>query len=76
MSRRSSRAATRAFMPLRLSRLGFHLLKIFLLRQNFGHGIQQPRPLTLSWPSASLAQLVEHALRKRMVAGSIPAGGS
>ena len=24
---------------------------------------------------ASLAQLVEHALRKRMVAGSIPAGG-
>ena len=25
--------------------------------------------------TASLAQLVEHALRKRMVAGSIPAGG-
>ena len=25
---------------------------------------------------ASLAQLAEHALRKRMVAGSIPAGGS
>ena len=31
------------------------------------------------WPgptSASLAQLVEHALRKRMVVGSIPTGGS
>ena len=26
-------------------------------------------------PEASLAQLAEHALRKRMVAGSIPAGG-
>ena len=26
-------------------------------------------------PSASLAQLVEHALRKRMVVGSIPTGG-
>ena len=26
-------------------------------------------------PDASLAQLAEHALRKRMVAGSIPAGG-
>ena len=25
--------------------------------------------------SASLAQLVEHALRKRMVVGSIPTGG-
>ena len=28
-----------------------------------------------SFGSASLAQLVEHALRKRKVAGSIPAGG-
>jgi hypothetical protein len=27
-------------------------------------------------PQASLAQLVEHALRKRMVMGSIPIGGS
>ena len=26
-------------------------------------------------PSASLAQLAEHALRKRMVVGSIPTGG-
>ena len=26
--------------------------------------------------NASLAQLVEHALRKRMVVGSIPTGGS
>ena len=26
-------------------------------------------------PDASLAQLVEHALRKRMVVGSIPTGG-
>ena len=26
-------------------------------------------------PHASLAQLVEHALRKRMVVGSIPTGG-
>ena len=34
-----------------------------------------------AWPtsncaSASLAQLAEHALRKRMVVGSIPTGGS
>jgi hypothetical protein len=29
----------------------------------------------LSLPSASIAQLVEHALRKRMVRGSIPRGG-
>jgi hypothetical protein len=28
------------------------------------------------FPTASLAQLVEHALRKRMVTGSIPVGGS
>ena len=28
------------------------------------------------WIRASLAQLVEHALRKRMVMGSIPIGGS
>ena len=28
------------------------------------------------WTRASLAQLVEHALRKRMVMGSIPIGGS
>ena len=31
--------------------------------------------ICLATPEASLAQLVEHALRKRMVAGSIPAGG-
>ena len=31
--------------------------------------------LLLSAGIASLAQLAEHALRKRMVAGSIPAGG-
>ena len=30
---------------------------------------------TLSYSVASLAQLVEHALRKRMVMGSIPIGG-
>ena len=29
-----------------------------------------------TFSTASLAQLAEHALRKRMVAGSIPAGGS
>ena len=34
------------------------------------------RPTAFKYPEASLAQLVEHALRKRMVAGSIPAGGS
>ena len=28
------------------------------------------------WIRASLAQLVEHALRKHMVMGSIPIGGS
>ena len=28
------------------------------------------------WIRASLAQLVEHALHKRMVMGSIPIGGS
>ena len=28
------------------------------------------------WIRASLAQLVEHALRKRMVMGSMPIGGS
>ena len=35
-----------------------------------------PLPALFIEPEASLAQLVEHALRKRMVAGSIPAGGS
>ena len=32
--------------------------------------------LKLSLAYASLAQLAEHALRKRMVVGSIPTGGS
>ena len=36
------------------------------LGEHFGFGIE---------PQASLAQLVEHALRKRMVVGSIPTGG-
>jgi hypothetical protein len=35
--------------------------------------VTNPSPSYL--PVASLAQLAEHALRKRMVAGSIPAGG-
>ena len=30
---------------------------------------------TQTWSDASLAQLAEHALRKRMVMGSIPIGG-
>jgi hypothetical protein len=35
--------------------------------------VTHPSPSYLT--VASLAQLAEHALRKRMVAGSIPAGG-
>ena len=43
------------------------------------HHQQPKRPeveALLSADNASLAQLVEHALRKRMVVGSIPTGGS
>ena len=45
-----------------------------------GHSAQEQSILkSIIWPdpiSASLAQLVEHALRKRMIVGSIPTGGS
>jgi len=105
-SQRDARAGVATRVLHCLSRLGFHLLKNFLLRQNFDCIASEmlvmsiARSLLLrsgSWacklsrsspwregpcvpvicyPSASLAQVVEHALRKHMVVGSIPTGGS
>ena len=40
--RRDTLAATSIAKHSRLSRLGFHLLKIFLLRQNFGTHERRP----------------------------------